>query len=304
MGSYILDTLAQLRNLGDNQSLTRGKLSKKARKKYITMGVVNPLINLHSKLEPSYHHTKDCARVLIQEGKKLTSKYCNNRWCLVCNGIRTAKLIKGYVPTLITLEDKQFVTLTIPNVEGKRLEFTIRLMGSVLRKIQGRFLKAGTPIIGIRKLEVTYNPILNTYHPHYHLILSGEDVALRLVNAWLDAFSEAVSEAQHITPTGEGGVNELFKYFTKIFVKGRLYPEALDVIFTAMYGKRTFQPMGIKKDVSEDVEGIVSELCEDIPESELQLWVWEDTDWYAMGSGDPLTNYHPTPKIQALFNPP
>ena len=304
MGTYILDTLAQLRNSGDNQALTRAKLSKKARKKYITMGVVNPLINLHSKLEPSYHRTRDCAKVMVQEGKKLTAKYCNNRWCLVCNGIRTMRLIKGYLPTLITLPDRQFVTLTIPNVEGKKLEFTIRLMGVVLRRISGRFLKAGTPIIGIRKLECTYNPILNTYHPHYHLIVSGGDVAVKLVDAWLDVFGDAVREAQHITPTTDNGVSELFKYFTKIFVKGRLYPDALDVIFTAMYGKRVFQPMGIRKDVSEDIEGIISELCDDIPFTELQLWVWDDTDWFAMGSGEPLTHYHPSPKVQALFNPP
>ncbi len=304
MGVHILDKLAQLAILGDNQSLTRAKLCKKARAKYITMGVVHPLIHLHSPLESSYLHTTHCSSVMVQEGKKLTAKYCNHRWCLVCNRIRTAKLINGYVPPLLALPDKQFVTLTIPNTDAKGLEFTIRLMGVVLRRIQKRFTRAGYPIIGIRKLECTYNPITNTYHPHYHLIVSGEGVAVKLVNAWLDSFGEAVSDAQNITPMGDGGVPELFKYFTKIFVKGRLYPQPLDVIFQAMVNRRVFQPMGIRRDVSEDVDGIHSELCDDIPPIELQMWVWGDSDWYAMGSGEPLTHYQPSPQVVRLLNPP
>lgn len=303
MATQLLDKSAQLRNLGDNQALTRAKLSKKARAKYITMGVIHPLINLHSKLEHSYLNTTNCAGVMVQEGRRLTAKYCNNRWCLVCNRIRTARLINGYLQPLVELPNKQFVTLTLPNVPANRLQLTIRIMGVALRRIQDRFRKAGHSITGIRKLECTYNPIADTYHPHLHLIVSGEDNARRLVSAWLGEFGDAVGDAQDITPTGDAGIQELFKYFTKIFVKGKLYPQALDVIFQAMYGKRVFQPMGIRRDVSEDVEGIVSELCEDIEPSEFMLWVWRDTDWYAMGTGEGLTNYIPSVQVRELFTP-
>ena len=52
--------------------------------------------------------------MLLQEGGKLSAKYCGNRWCLVCNSIRTAKLFAAYGPTLRSWEDAHFVTLTIP----------------------------------------------------------------------------------------------------------------------------------------------------------------------------------------------
>jgi len=107
-----LDTLAQLAKV---------VLGKRARSKYISNAISLRLSDLQSDLRQSYFNTYHCSDVLVQSGQKITSKYCNNRWCLTCNRIRTAKLIIGYRKPLSELIDPQFVTLTIPNVTGDQL---------------------------------------------------------------------------------------------------------------------------------------------------------------------------------------
>ena len=53
---------------------------KRARAKAFTNSYLFDLIDLKSPLVKSYWNTYHCSRTILQEGKKLTSKYCNNRW--------------------------------------------------------------------------------------------------------------------------------------------------------------------------------------------------------------------------------
>jgi pseudouridine synthase len=83
--------------------------------------------------------------------------------------------------------DPRFVTLTVPNVPAAELRSEIRRMISEFRKIQELRRKQKKPLIrGIRKLEVTYNPDLQNFHPHFHFIVEGESAANELIEDWLD----------------------------------------------------------------------------------------------------------------------
>ena len=151
-------------------------LQNKARRKYLTDALVLKMVDLDSSLSYAYWDAWHCCNWVEQVGKTLKSRYCNCRWCNICNAIRTAKLVNGYLPVLKTLRDKQFVTLTRPNVKGYLLseELDVLQEGFILVKdmIKKRFKRRqGDKLIGIRKTEVTYNFIRNDYHPHYHLIL-------------------------------------------------------------------------------------------------------------------------------------
>jgi hypothetical protein len=117
----LLDTLAQL--VTDHPLKSLETLTRRAKAKFITSGLIFPLIDLNSDLKKSYWLTWHCTSVLLQDGQKITSRYCNNRWCIVCNRIRTAKMIKNYYPVIKSeIQDGYFVTLTIPNVQGQRLK--------------------------------------------------------------------------------------------------------------------------------------------------------------------------------------
>jgi hypothetical protein len=300
-----LDKLAQLTGANTGAGFRGGKnytdntdnndiekLRKRARAKYVTNGVTLRLTKLDSTLHKSYLNTFFCASELRQSGDILTGKYCNNRWCVVCNRIRTAKLIQGYNTVLEDLPDKYFVTLTIPNVTASDLSVTIDEMITHLSGIVKRLRYKKLNIRLLRKLECTYNPLRNDYHPHFHLVVSGEQVARVIVDAWLKVYPGANMQAQDIRPADKGAIIELFKYFSKIISKGSIYPEPLDIIFRAMYQRRVFQPVGIKK-ITEDIEELQSEIYADLIEAE-RTWTWIESDWIDKETGECLTGYQPS----------
>jgi hypothetical protein len=287
-----LDTLAQL-----TPKNTTKNLLNRARSKYLSNSLALKLTDSGKKLKKSYWNTYHCCEILIQSEKKLTGKYCNNRWCLICNRIRTAKLINGYKETLSNLKNKRFITLTVPNCKAEDLPITLELMYKTLRDISKKFSKYREPLIGIRKTEVTYNPIKDTFHPHFHLIISGKQIGNNVIDEWLKRLPTANIKAQDNREAGENSYLELFKYFTKLITNKRFHADALNVIFEAMYGKRTFQPMGIRKDVSEDVDAIQSIIYDDlIPEE--KNWTWIENDWIDKETGETLTGY--TPEFETI----
>lgn len=297
----LLDTLAQLRT--DSKKKGKNTLKRRAVAKYLTNEIIYGLIDQDSSLKQSYWNSYHCSNILLQDGQKITGKYCNNRWCIVCNRIRTAKMIKGYLPAIKQeIEDPFFVTLTIPNVSGDLLKSTIRGMIKNLTKISDLFRKRRNyQIKGIRKIECTYNRQKNNFHPHIHLLIDGDQVSQELINTWLTYYPDADRHAQDFRPADDNSMIELFKYTTKLTTKNDIkrdgenveiiyHPEALDIIFKALYKIRTFQPMGIKKQpVNEDIEDIQSEIYEDI-KSNVEVWSYlQDVSDWVSGSGECLT---------------
>ena len=179
-------------------------------------------------------------------------------------------------------------------------------MASELRRIANKvLLQRKTPLVGLRKLEVTYNAIRNDFHPHYHLVVSGHQVAGDLVSEWLKTFPEAHRSAQDIRPADMDSTMELFKYFTKLLTKkGKgpavVYAGALDVIFQAMKGLRVFQPMGLRKDVSEDIDEVQAEVYQDLDIDDDGIWQWTDHDWVQKATGEVLSDYNPSAALQEL----
>jgi len=308
---HYLDTLELTSYKPENKGIQEGvspdKLQKRARSKYVTRAVVKRLVEVEdSPLNKNYWDTWHCSNVVYQEGKRLKASYCNNRWCIVCNRIRTANLINGYLPQLSKLQDPYFVTLTIPNMKAVDLEDTIKKMYVEIKKIQTLFRnRRSMKLTGIRKMECTYNDLRNDFHPHYHFIIDGKKVALTLINEWLNRFPGSKIEAQDMKQAGEGTVLELFKYFTKLLSKDRtVNGKALDTIFRAMRGKRVFQSMGLKKEVPEDIEGIRTEIYEGIDEVNERFWRWDQSanDWIDPETGETLTRYKPSENIRKLVD--
>lgn len=295
----LVHTLAQLGT--DPPAKGVNILKKRSVAKYQTIEIILPLIDLNSSLSKAYWSTFHCCNVLLQDGKKITGKYCNNRWCIVCNRIRTAKLINGYLPRISQdLTAPFFITLTIPNVSGPELRSSIDGMTRTINKIQNLFRhRRAFRMKGIRKIECTYNTRSKEFHPHLHLLVDGNQVAKELVQSWLMFYPDADKRGQDIRPADQNSLIELFKYSTKITAESKTHPEALDTIFKALYRKRVFQPIGLKKlSVSEDIEGIQAQEIEAL-KSAVDVWVWEHEvkDWLN-SSGELLTEYMPASLIR------
>jgi len=301
-----LDTIAQpVHQAGKESKPGKGipYLQGKAKNQYFSKELARRLTALDSPLNKAYRRTLfDCGGMLIQEGQKLTSRYCNARWCNTCNRIRTAKLMDGYRKPLEAFLDPFFVTLTIPNVEAESLPNAIQTMLTTIR-LMVRTRRRKTAINGIRKLECTYNAESNSYHPHFHFIIDGKDNAEWIVKEWLQRNPLAESWCQDYRKADEGSLMETFKYTTKIVSKTdkgfKIYVQALDTIFRAMHKVRTFQSFGQLRMISEDIDELQADSY-DIPFYESVVWMWGGSDWYSMLTGEALTGYEPSPRMIEL----
>ena len=279
-------------------------LRKRAKNKFFSQELARCLTTIESPLNRSYRRTLfECSSMLIQEGQKITSKYCNARWCNVCNRIRTAKLINGYRKALEGFSEPYFVTLTIPNPTGENLPESIKTMFKTIQLIV-RSRRRITPFNGIRKLECTYNANEDTFHPHFHFIIDGKDNSEWLVNEWLKRNPDTSPQGQDFRKADSNSLMELFKYTTKIVSKTnqgfQVFIQPLDTIFQSMYKVRTFQPFGNVRMISEDIENIESDIYKDIPFYESLVLVWQKNDWYNMLTYEPLTGYEPSNRMIQL----
>jgi hypothetical protein len=300
-----LDTSAQL-DQNTSQGFSKKTFLKRARSKNLTNKVVQPLSKVRSPLEKSYRMTLLCSATLTQARGKITGLYCNQRWCLVCSRIRTAKLIAGYIPALEQMEEKYFVTLTVPNCKGVVLKDTIKRMFDEYVNIRRSITRTHKlKYAALRKFECTNNLVRRDFHPHFHVIVDSELAGNLIIDMWLKRWPAATREAQDIRPADDNSCMELFKYFTKVISKtttdGKsdysINLAALDTIFRAMKGKRTFQPSGCIKTVSEDVEPEQAELA---PSDLEACWSWLETDWIDKETGELLSGYEPSEAIKNI----
>ena len=303
-----LDTLAQL----PRSPLTEPKkddgiirLKKRAKSKYFTGRRSLALIDIKSPLKKYYWNAFYCNHTLVQVENSVTAKYCNTRICNNCNRIRTAKMINGYKHPLAELDDKQFVTLTLPNDKAQGLSETLSSMQLSLRNIFKKLQLRKVQYGGVRKTEITYNAVRNDYHPHLHIIINGRENASYIVKEWLARYPGAAPYCQDIRPVDDFSMMELFKYSTKVVSTGingtaGIYVRAVDTIIRALYRKRIIQPFGsIRKQVSEDVEEIDKQAYPGIPEYDCIEWNWQESDWMNK-YGELLTGYVPSEAIQRV----
>jgi hypothetical protein len=297
--SALLDTLAQVPTT----------LKNKARAKHYTRKIVGPLLWINSPLHDQYQRAFYCNQTLIQEGNIFKSKYCNSRACHVCNRIRTAKLMKGYGVQLQQFGQMSFTTLTIRNVNKEQLRDTVKQMSKALTNIV-RVIRERKKIdiSGIRKIEITYNPITDTYHPHIH-ILHNKDCGALIINEWLKRYSnDADIKGQDTRKANRDSLNELFKYSTKVAYKAKgdkahkVFIPALDAILIALNGLRTFQPFGAIKKQSEEVEELQVQEVQGIEQAYTEWEYKEDkSDWENIyNRGEFLTGYKP-PELKLII---
>lgn len=293
----------------DQNKCTLDCLRKRAKAKYAQNNLMRHMAKLDSPYKEKYDDTMMCSHTLIQNGDKLTSRYCGHRWCRICNRIRTGKLMNGYKCALDSLVDPQFLTLTIKNVKIGELRNSINGMIKTIRLIQDLRRKKKQPLMKcIRKIECTYNPDTDEYHPHLHIIIENEHTAKEVLQQWIKRYPEqAEFKGQDIRSAFDP--IELFKYFAKLTSKSKKddrrykgakliqdewhYPEALDLIFRAIEGLRIIQPMGGIKMVSDEIDDVEVQEIEGI-ENDVTIWMFKRNDWYNPQTGELLTGYSPS----------
>lgn len=116
---------------------------------------------------------------------KKVNRCNNNRVCPNCKKLDLAKCMHKFTPIFDKLISQEgyypfMATFTVPNCSGKDLRFTIKKLFKDFYKFYLGFssndkrkisFRCTDFVACLRVLEITYNKITNTYHPHLHCIL-------------------------------------------------------------------------------------------------------------------------------------
>ena len=282
--------------------------------------------NPHSLLAQAYRNTFYCSNVIEVTADGLAkSKYCKNRWCPICQRNKMGAMINAYSERLKLEKELWFITLTRPNVTAEELKKEIARYQELWRQIANtreyrKAMKQG--VIGIRKIECTFHgkqflkdgspdPLYNTYHPHFHLLVSSEELAKFILFQWLLINPHSNEVAQHFEKVkSDGGILEIFKYFTKLIAKdssGKRFFDAvhMNTIFEAMQGRKVYFRLGQGKvwgvaEVTEEDEDQVATIETDATPS---FYGWAEFEkefgYYDIESGEVLTEL---PKAGKLFD--
>ena len=291
----VLDTLAQLDKNGQTDAYRT--LKKRALAKYFTNEILYPLIDLKNEREQSYWNTYHCVRTMLQDTQgKVTTSYCKNRWCMVCNRIRTGIYINTYSKRVQAL-DTRFLTLTSEMtkkcVTMAELEHTIKFYKTIFLKIQRKMKRNFGNLGAIRKLEVTWNTKNKWFHPHFHVILENKNDSVKwFYNQWINTMAKhnvkVIEHKNAISVTDKNTLNELFKYFTKLvkveksqdkLAEKRVLPyppQIMDNIFQVMHGQRVVQSYGtLFGSDCEDFENEVATVFTNEQRTQPIIWNWE-----------------------------
>ena len=297
-----LDTLAQLDQKAPPQPLE--VLRKRASAKYYGNVILPHLIDLNSPLRTAYWNTYRCVSVLIQHRSgAFTGKYCKNRFCIVCNRIRTGTMINRY-GTQLAETDCLFMTLTTHLTKTcftkEALNKTIKRMKDTFKLIYRKVVRKFGSVSLIRKTEVTVHQTKGHFHPHFHIIIeNNKECAEFIIAQWLSYFTNSRKAAQDVRVADKNTIIELFKYTTKMWDKIDTdkcvlpYPaEKLDIIFQVLHKQRTFQVYGkkfrhIDDDFTPDEATIILE--DRVPNETLWFWEQEHRTWVETDTGELLT---------------
>lgn len=111
--------------------------------------------------------------------KLIQTNSCHVRLCPMCaykrslNVYRNVREIYDYINKSGTDNEYIFITLTLKNVAGIKLSDEITKLNKNLTKLLRK--KEFAWVLGsVRSIEITYNKIANTYHPHIHCLLQTE----------------------------------------------------------------------------------------------------------------------------------
>lgn len=197
------------------------------------------------------------------EVKKLVkANNCENRFCPICAYKKARKEALKLSVLIKSLEKDYkflFLTLTAPNVTSDNLEDEIKEYNKSFKRFS-ELKPFRNAVVGyVRKLEVTYNHDLETYHPHFHVLLAVKNnyFGINYIkrDEWLEMWKSAkrdntitqVDVRKLDLSLDDKGILEIAKYSAKDsdYLKSQ---DIFDVIYKALKGKRLITYNGVFKE--------------------------------------------------------
>ncbi|MCE3297076.1 MAG: hypothetical protein K0R65_2790 [Crocinitomicaceae bacterium] len=296
---------------------------KKAKQKMIAQTLSLNLADIAAEKGKAYlvkqaWNTYFCMSNVTFADGKMFGFYCKNRFCPVCSNIRKAEEIKKYRSTIESWPEPYFVTLTVKACKNRGLKVTVKAMFKAMRNIQDRqkkneARKGDFHLMGIRSLECNFNPVKNTYNPHFHLIVPDKKTAEFLINNWLQRVGKKHTnrdgqDMREIKNTTRDLI-EVIKYGFKIFTdpemkkktKARnravIYAKAQMNIIDAFHGHRIFERFGFNLPKQDQQ----TEPPQRLNEYESLEYDLKRHDWVNVQTDEVLTEYLPDENLVQIL---
>lgn len=231
--------------------------------------------------------------------------FCKNKLCPMCNWRRSMKYsyqTSRIVDKAIQEEPKGrflFLTLTVKNVEGEKLNETISQLTQSFDRLFRR-AKVKKNLIGfLRSVEVTHNEKENTYHPHIHVLMMVKPSYFNSKNnyisqeEWGDMWAQSLKvdyvpmvDIRVVKETGKGlkgAILETAKYPTKPIDLDIENKQVVGDLYNGLYRKRQLGYGGLFKEIKkklalDDAENgdlvHMSENKEDLSEGTKIVAIW------------------------------
>lgn len=266
-----------------------------------------------------YKYTKEkCLDKIITGEGRAYGKYCKRDWCPICLAIRKASHINKYYPVIKSWERPTFLTLTAKSHKHQELsmwvDYLINNLNLILGKLKMRNYRGTSERYEcLICTECCYNPLEQTYNPHFHIITANYTQARILREEWLIAFSRShvhpVAQYIDVVKDKQKNLMEVIKYGAKILTdaemkKGHertrlpyIYAAALHEINKAFFRKHLIRYRGrkIPKVEKEKSEKIIKEIEGWSYDKIMRTWINETT-------GIPFTNkYIPDQNLENIY---
>jgi len=305
----------------------------RSKRKYVSQNLALKLVDVAkeegNKLwEKRYWTTYHCQNDLTLYDGRTYGTYCKRRWCTACAAIRKAEMINKYLPVMQNWSEMYFLTLTVKAKPKQSLPKWIdgmfRAFDIILRKCRRKYKRGtGPKLIGIRCLESNFNPIKKTYNPHFHILIPSKEIGELIKKEWCALWNRRYLKSRNwkedVLAAPDLQVNikvkntlkdyiEVIKYGAKVFTdpevtKGKsgkwvVYAKALHEIYKAFEHRRLISSFGIEMP---KVERNKTE-SKEVTDTQKIVYDKKLKDWIDTDTGELLTGYIPTVKLDYLIN--
>lgn len=244
-------------NTENKKSQEQKVLRKLCKKKNENIDIINYLYSIGEDIKAN--NIKECASFVgITEINGITkivkSNFCRERVCKICAWRRQAKFISQMIPTLSALQNKGynfiFATLTLKNCTYEEVSTNIDILmnGYNLLCKRREIKKAWKGMC--RSVEITYNDITDTFHPHIHILIAVDATynqnyisQQRLSQIWKESTNTdytPIVDIRKVTDNAKASVETL-----KYALKPTQYKQALNVFLYQLKGRRLISFSGV-----------------------------------------------------------
>ncbi len=245
---------------------------KRNKKKIISQKVA---IMLKEYAEQNYPRDKMFVRKMIRQIRcssyievlsngNVTSHYCKEKTCLVCNSIRAAKFLDKYKNSI---EKRAFIyhnVLSIKNPNDENLKSEIDKMFKFFNqsslKRNPRYKELNKMTGYVRTFETTFNSRAKSYNIHFHCLIAGDyenevvEYGNLLIEYWLKYFGDKASLKAQYLKKQEKSILENFKYLFKLKDITKNEIPMLYTFLKAVHNKRLFSVKNIEAEKKDKTE--------------------------------------------------